>query len=163
MKANFLVSPLEVDDEPVLWEMLMHAAHESSVEAVKANPDLAQYVLEWGRAGDLGVIAKQDKAAVGAAWVRLWSAENQGYGYVSDDIPELAIAVVPRMRGQGIGTVLLSKILQLARPHFPAVCLSIRQDNPALRLYERTGFVKFAGSEVTNRAGGVSFTMLYRF
>ena len=162
MKPTLLLRPLEVNDEPVLWEMLMHAVQESSVEALKANPDLARYVLNWGRKGDLGLIAKQDAVAVGAVWVRLWSTADRGYGYVADDIPELAIAVVPPRRGQGIGTALLVKLLQLAESNFPAVCLSIREDNPALKLYKRAGFVPVAGSEVKNRTGSVSFTMLYR-
>lgn len=141
----------------------MHAAHESSLAAVEANPDLARYVTGWGRKGDVGMVVEQDSLPIGAAWLRLWSKADRGYGYLSEEIPELAIALIPTARAQGIGTALLKQTLALASPHFPAVCLSIRADNPALRLYQRVGFVPVAGSQATNREGGISFTMLYQY
>ena len=145
----------------------MYAAHESSMAAVQANPDLARYVEGWGRAGDMGVVAQRDDLPVGAAWLRLWSEGDQGYGYLSDDIPELAIALLPDYRAQGIGTALLKQILSNAQHDYssacPGVCLSIRADNPALRLYQRLGFKPVAGTEVVNRTGGRSFSMLYSF
>lgn len=140
--------------------MLMYAAHESSVVAVKANPDLARYVENWCRKGDMGVMAEVDKP-VGAAWLRLWSKDNRGYGYLAEDIPELAIALLPDYRGQGIGTALLKHVLHSAKERYPAVSLSIRADNPALRLYQRLGFRPVAGTEVVNRTGGRSFSMVY--
>ena len=160
MNSRYTVRLLTDEDEPILSIMLMYAAHESSVAAVKTNLDLARYVGRWGRYGDVGVIAAIEGVAVGAAWLRLWSKGDHGYGYLDDQTPELAIAVVPEERGNGIGTALLNKLLAIAQPQFPAICLSIRADNPALRLYERSGFVRVAGTEVTNRAGSVSFTML---
>jgi ribosomal protein S18 acetylase RimI-like enzyme len=143
--------------------MLMYAAHESSLAAVKANPDLARYVTGWGRKGDVGMVVEQEGLPVGAAWLRLWSKTDRGYGYLSEEIPELAIALIPTARAQGMGTELLKQTLALASHDFPAVCLSIRADNPALRLYQRVGFVPVAGSQVTNREGGISFTMVYSF
>ena len=157
------IRSLRLKDTSVLWTMLMHAAHESDLVTVKATPDLARYVEGWERAGDLGVVAKQANKAVGAAWVRLWSEGNRGYGHVSDEVPELAIAVIPEVRGQGIGSALLENLLSMASAQFPAISLSIRADNPAQRLYERNGFLPVEGTEVTNRAGGVSFSMIYQF
>jgi ribosomal protein S18 acetylase RimI-like enzyme len=40
--------------------------------------------------------------------------------------------------------------------------LSVRQDNPAVRLYERLGFRQH-GAAFTNRVGTSSMTMLLRF
>lgn len=163
MNNEFSIRTLDSKDEAMLWKMLMHAAHESSLKAVKANPDLIRYVESWGRAGDVGVTAEQRSMPIGAAWVRLWPHDEKGYGYISDDVPELAIALLPSFRGQGIGTKLLKQTLTIAQDQFPAVSLSIRADNPALRLYQRVGFVPVAGSEITNRTGGKSFTMIYPF
>ena len=149
-------------DEAILWQMLMYAAHESSLDVVKANPDLARYVQNFGRAGDIGLIAEAAQhQAIGAAWLRLWTADDKGYGYVSDEIPELAIAVHPNHRGKGIGTQLLTELIEHTSTQFPAISLSIRADNPALKLYERIGFTPVPGSKVVNREGGVSFNMLY--
>jgi ribosomal protein S18 acetylase RimI-like enzyme len=160
---DYTVRPLMVEDKLIVWEMLRYAAHESSVESVKQQPYLARYALNWGRMGDLGCVASISTTAIGAAWLRLWVGEDKGFGYVKDEIPELAIAVVPNYRGQGIGTNLLTQILGAAKIKYPAVSLSVRANNPVLQLYERTGFIKIPGSEVVNRAGEVSFNMLYEF
>jgi hypothetical protein len=37
---------------------------------------------------------------------------------------------------------------------------SVRSDNPVVRLYQRSGFIKVTDSEVINLAGGISFNMV---
>jgi ribosomal protein S18 acetylase RimI-like enzyme len=148
------------EDESILWEMLRYAAHQTSVTDVREQPHLARYVTAWGRSGDLGCIADRGTTAVGAAWLRLWRGEDKGFGYISDEIPELAFAVLPDYRGQGIGTQLLMQVLNMAKENFPAVSLSVRSDNPVVRLYQRSGFIKVKDSEVINLAGGISFNMV---
>jgi ribosomal protein S18 acetylase RimI-like enzyme len=119
--------------------------------------------LDWGRVGDVGYVSFADMSPIGAAWLRLWLGEEKGFGYVRDEIPELAIAVVPDFRGQGVGTKLLEQILNIAKMKYPAVSLSVRSNNPVLRLYERNGFLKIPGSDVVNRLGEVSFNMMCEF
>ena len=161
---NFAIRSLMVEDESIVWKMLQYAAHESSIESVRQQPYLARYALNWGRIGDVGYVAiDDDLSPIGAAWLRLWLGEDKGFGYVKDEIPELAIAVLPDYRGQGIGTKLLRQILGTAKINYPAVSLSVRANNPVVRLYERIEFIKVPGSEVVNRAGEVSFNMMYEF
>ena len=157
---NYIIRPATVADESIAWEMLVHAAHESSVESVIKQPLLARYVLGWGRNGDYGCVAEIDTKAIGMAWLRLWRGEDKGFGYISDRIPELALAVLPKYRGQGVGSRLLKEILFVAKDRFPAISLSVRSDNPVVRLYERSGFVRVSGSEFVNRTGTVSFSMM---
>lgn len=140
--------------------MLMHAAHEPTIEAVKHQPALARYAADWGRRGDLGVVALVPGHAVGAAWLRVWTAADHGFGYVNDATPELVLAVLPTYRGNGVGTRLLMTVLHMAAQQFATVSLNVRATNPVVRLYERAGFRKVDGSELINRTGGVSFTML---
>ena len=104
-----------------------------------------------------------EEVPVGAVWVRLWSAADPGYGYVGEGIPELAIALHPNYRRQGIGTALLKQLLEAAQSVYLAVSLNVRGDNPVVRLYERLGFVKVEGSDRTNRVGGTSFNMVRYF
>jgi hypothetical protein len=89
---DFVIRSLMIEDELIVWEMLRYAAHESSIESVQQQPYLARYALNWGRMGDLGYVASiNDTSPLGAAWLRLWLGEDQGFGYVKDQIPELAI------------------------------------------------------------------------
>jgi GNAT superfamily N-acetyltransferase len=166
-----IIRPAGVEDEPVLWQMIFEAAHmadegHTSIEAAKARPDLARYVAGWPLPGDLGVVAVDTVRIipVGAAWVRLLTGDNRGYGWVDDATPELAMGILPGYRGQRIGTVLLTRLLEVARSTYRGVSLSVRADNkPAVRLYEQCHFRQVPGSEVTNWAGGVSYNMKVEF
>lgn len=167
---NTTVRVLTTEDVLTLWTMLMHAAHETSVEDVKSSPALAWYVQDWGQVGDMGVVAQQSidgrMNVLGAAWLRLCRQDTAvpcGYGYVAKEIPELAIAVLGEHRGQGIGTVLLTHLIELAQTQFPGISLSTRSNNPAVRLYGRFGFVRVAGTEIVNRTGSTSYSMVKRF
>ena len=151
-------------DAPILWDMLFYAANmaedgATSSAAARSHPYLAAFVAGWGQPGDLGVIAidRADSSALGAAWLRQLSAPEKRYAAVSEGTPELAIAVAPTAVGQGIGGALLDALLAQARSQYPAVALSVRERNPAIRLYERHGFVVI--DTVTNRVGGRSFVM----
>jgi ribosomal protein S18 acetylase RimI-like enzyme len=164
----YTIRPIQATDEAFLWQMLFYAAHMhqeagKTVADARQNPDLAKYVSNWGRPGDLGFVATENDASqqVGAAWVRLYVGAGKAYSPTSDDTPELAMAVLPAYTGQGIGTRLLQKLITAARPHYPALALNVRADNPALRLYQRLGFVVV--SEMVNRVGGVSYDMRLTF
>ena len=143
----------EPDDEPFLRAMLYEAATwrgGTDVPAfadVVAAPTTARYIEEWGREGDVAVIAELAGRPVGSAWFRLFSRERPGHGFIGEAIPELSIAVVPEARGQGIGTTLLRALVEEARRGgFPALSLSVEEDNAAARLYTREGFERVAMS-----------------
>ncbi|MEV6097938.1 GNAT family N-acetyltransferase [Nocardia sp. NPDC051981] len=159
--------PAEVADEKFLWAMLFEASHAhdrglTSPEQLMDQPNVARYVQDWGAAGDLGVVGGTDGVLLGAAWLRRFTAENAAFGYVDDDTPELAIGVAPEGRGTGLGTKLMTSLLDAAREQYDAVSLSVRLENPARRLYERFAFVDVPGSEQINPAGTTSITMLLR-
>lgn len=162
-----VVRAATAEDEPFLWRMLFEAAHmaddgATSVREAQAHPELARYLQGWMRPGDVGVIA-QDRLGtpLGAAWVRFWSEHERGYGYVQDDVPELAIAVAPEHRGRGVGREMLTHLIHLLQAEgYPGISLSVRADSPALRLYERMGFVRVPRTDVTNRTGSRSFKMM---
>ncbi len=142
-----------------------HAAEQgmTSPDALRTVPDLSRYVDGWGARDDLGVVGGTATLPHGAAWIRLFTSENPGYGYVDDTTPELAIAVAPAARGTGLGTALLARLIADTEARYPAISLSVRAENPARRLYTRLGFTEVAGSEITNRAGTTSMTMVLRF
>ena len=121
--------------------MLHHAFYARESEARDDEQPVYRYVYNWGRPGDAGVLALDEGFPVGAAWYRLFSADQPGYGFVDEQTPELAIAVVPSRRGHGHGRELLEGLLERARSEgHTALSLSVERDNPAIKLYERFGF-----------------------
>jgi len=148
--------PATLADRPFLYEML-HEANHWSLPPEAPRPPLAEtlaeevvsrYVDGWGRPGDAGVVTEADGQPVGACWLRLFTANHHGWGFVAPDVPELSIAVAPAWRRQGIGTRLLAAAVAQARQAgHPAVSLDVMLENPARTLYERAGFREFASDE----------------
>ena len=132
-------------DVPFMRSMLPHA-YGWRVNALDADIPLTRYVDNWGREGDVALIAHETGNRVGAAWFRLFRASEPGYGFVDEQTPELSIAVVPSRRKHGLGQELLDGLLEQARAAgHSQVSLSVEQDSPAVAFYERNGFT--AGGE----------------
>jgi len=130
-------------DVPFLRDMLHHAFYWRENAPEMEDLPVSRYVLGWGRRGDASVIAIEDYWPVGAAWYRLFTREDPGYGFVDEETPEISIAVVPSKRGGGHGSQLLKALIERAREDgYKALSLSVEPDNPALKLYERLGFRK---------------------
>jgi ribosomal protein S18 acetylase RimI-like enzyme len=131
-------------DIPFLKDMLRHAYYwRASTVPESGEPPVQRYVERWGRPGDTALIAIQDFQPVGAAWYRLFRADNPGYGFIDEETPELSIAIVPSRRGSGLGSELLDALMLRAREDgYESISLSVEKDNPAVALYERHGFRK---------------------
>lgn len=107
---------------------------------VLADLNLAHYIEGWPRPGDSGVVA-EDGGPVGAAWYRAFAADRPGYGFVSEAVPELAIAVAAGRRHEGIGRQLLVALIEASEAQaVPGLSLSVNIENPARQLYESLGF-----------------------
>lgn len=129
---------------PFLKDMLRHAYYwRATTVPESGEPPVQRYVERWGRPGDTALIAIHDFQRVGAAWYRLFKADNPGYGFIDEETPELSIAVVPSRRGSGLGSELLTALTERARADgYDAISLSVEKDNPAVALYERHGFAR---------------------
>jgi ribosomal protein S18 acetylase RimI-like enzyme len=137
-------------DVPFMRSMLAHA-YAWRVNAFEADIPLARYVDNWGRDGDVAVIAHETGNRVGAAWLRLFRASEPGYGFVDEQTPELSIAVVPSRRRHGLGQELMDALVEAAREAGrTAVSLSVEADSPAVSFYARNGFER-----VREQDGGV--------
>jgi ribosomal protein S18 acetylase RimI-like enzyme len=155
------VRAASASDGDFLRQMLVMAAdwrpgpRRLTVADVLAEPMLAHYVFGWPRAGDFGVIADGDSGLpIGAAWCRLFPADDPGYGFVAVDVPEVSIGVVEEARGAGVGRRLMEDLVAAAGERGVArLSLSVEIDNPARGLYDRLGFVEV-------HHGGGSLTMV---
>jgi ribosomal protein S18 acetylase RimI-like enzyme len=155
---------LEVVDLPFLQAMFVNTIcwrpdlPRRSLEELLAEPELSKYIVGWGRRGDAGVVAVSTSGErLGAAWYRLFSDADHGYGFVSSETPELGIAAAETHRGRGLGTELLRGLIQVAREEgHSALSLSVEEDNiPAVKLYARLAFQRV--ERIDN-----SWTMLLR-
>ena len=153
--------PARASDAAFLTEMLVKAAFwrpdgpVGTGDEVLRDPELAHYVSDWPRSGDLGVIAEADQP-IGAAWLRFFTADDPGYGFIDAATPEVGMGVLGPWRGRGVGRRLLVELITAARQEgLSALSLSVETDNYARRLYEALGF------EAITQAGG-SITMKLR-
>ena len=143
-------------DVRFLRDMLHHAYYWREREPGEGPGPVALYVKGWGRPGDTALIAVEDGFPVGAAWYRLFERDRPGYGFVDEETPELAVAVVPSRRGRGIGDALLNALYDRARADgHDALSLSVGRENDVLLSYyeQKHGFTR------VHEDGGDSVTM----
>ncbi len=141
------VRPAAAEDFTFLATMLGESAvwrpdkPTPTADQVLADPRYAMYLTGWPRQGDYGVVAEQG-GPVGAAWYRTFTEASHGHGFVAEDVPELAIAVIASRRHEGIGRRLLVDLIEASVAQgYRAISLSVAADNPARGLYEASGFV----------------------
>lgn len=104
-------------------------------------PELSKYIQGWGQPGDISLVAVEKEELVGAIWCRQLRSMDPGYGYISDTIPELGMAVKSKFRNLGVGTKLLNALIRKASNNgVPALSLSVDKRNQAIHLYQRLGF-----------------------
>jgi ribosomal protein S18 acetylase RimI-like enzyme len=56
------------------------------------------------------------------------------------DIRVMDIALLPQLRGRGIGSALLAELIEESERSGASITLHVEADNPAVRLYRRLGF-----------------------
>ena len=103
------------------------------------NLDLQVYIENFGsRTGDYCLCAEISGRIIGAVWVRIMN----DYGHVDDETPSFAISLYKQYRGQGIGTQLMLKMLELLRKNgYKQASLSVQKANYAAKMYKKIGFV----------------------
>lgn len=140
---NTIIRKIRSEEHDLLREFLYHAIYlpegvEPPPRSVVDLPELQVYVTDFGtRSGDYCMVAEAEGNVVGAAWCRIM----EDYGHIDSCTPSLAISLLPEYRGQGTGTRLLNGLLLLLRENgYRRASLSVQKENPALLLYQRTGF-----------------------
>lgn len=143
------IRPVQVSDGSFLWDMLYEMVHLPGGEEkpdrgmILGLPEISKYLDGYfHKLANCGMVAEDAEGRLlGAAWFRLFDRANKGYGYIADDIPELAIAIVNDYRGQGLGSRLIDELVKQAKKSgYSALSLSVTPENPACRLYLRKGF-----------------------
>jgi len=142
------IRPLTPADQSQLWELLHVALWDPPPAGLRPrtvldHPDVRIYAENWGRKGDVGVVAEDERGAItGGAWMRVVPG-GKGLAHVDDATPQLGIAVMPPHQHMGLGGKLLAAAIDAARDHgFRRVALTVHPGNPAIALYEKLGFRK---------------------
>ena len=82
-------------------------------------------------------MAEIDGKVVGAVWTRIMN----DYGHVDDDTPSFAISLYREYRGQGIGSQLMVKMLELLKQQgYKHASLAVQKKNYAVKMYKEVGF-----------------------
>ena len=150
MEAEIIIRDLDQSETGILKTMLYNAIFIPPEEVkpppeIIELPEIAVYIIDFGREGDICLVAEIEGVIAGAVWTRLFTAGAQGYGFIAPEIPELSMSVLEQYRRQGIGTMLLAGMLKkLASKGFRQVSLSVDLANYAYRMYRKQGFEDYA-------------------
>lgn len=146
------------DQELLYWLLYLSIYHlpgtPNPPEAIIKAPQIAHYVESWGKEGDFALIAFLRDEAIGGIWMRYFSSDDAGYGFIAPDIPELGMAVERKYRGKKVGSLLLGRFLESLPQEVHSLSLSVQLENRALGLYRRFGFRDY-------RVDGDSLVMLF--
>ncbi len=146
MNSELIIRPLKESETGILPAMLYNAIfiHEGSEKLpfeIIDHPKISVYIRDFGRKGDLCLVAVAEGEIVGAIWTRHFSDMDKGYGFVNTDTPELSMSVIEQFRGRGTGTRLLDEMIELLTfKGYEQVSLSVDVANYAYGLYKKHGF-----------------------
>ena len=100
--------------------------------------ELQVYIKDFGKSKDDNcLVAEKDNKIIGACWTRIMD----DYGHIDNETPSFAIALYEEYRGNGIGTDLMYKMLDLLKNKgYKQASLAVQKDNYAVRMYKKLGF-----------------------
>ena len=141
------------DDEPLLYAVYAASRAEELAHVPWTDAQRRVFLTQQHEAqstsyrarhpdGSFQVIELLDGRAIG----RLYRARLAG-----GEIRVLDIALLPEWCGMGIGSALLRQVMDEADRERVPISLHVELWNPALRLYERLGFVEAGRSDVHAR------------
>lgn len=111
-------------------------------KSIIEDPEISKYVANWGKPGDIGLIAFNNELLIGAVWCRLFDKEHKGYGFIDPSIPELSMALLKEYRNKGLGADLLNEFLIIASQYgYESISLSVDKRNRAFDFYLKHGFI----------------------
>ncbi len=142
-QSGCVIRPLREDEADLLKDFLYEAVFvpegtEPPPREIVEKPELRVYTDDFGsRKGDNCLAAELGGRIVGAVWTRIMD----DYGHVDDETPSFAISLYREYRGQGIGSQLMARMLELLkRQGYAKASLAVQKANYAVKMYEKAGF-----------------------
>ena len=116
-RKKYVVRSLRKNETELLKDFLYEAIFipkgaEAPERDIINKPELRVYTDDFGsRKGDNCLVADFGGKVIGAVWTRIMD----DYGHVDDETPSFAISLYKEYRGQGIGSQLMVKMLELLK------------------------------------------------
>lgn len=143
LPSSISFRPARESDRGFLLEMFREADTWGEDKDVSDSfaQDVVLYVDAWDE-NQGGVILEENGEPIGASWLLNKTDDEHAAGFVSADIPELAIALAKGKTGGGLGGKLLMAAVEVARDKGkPGVSLAVDLGNDrAFHVYEKLGF-----------------------
>ena len=140
---NYTIRQIYKSEYPLLNDFLYEAIFipdgvTPPPKSIINSPELQVYVKGFGeQPHDTALVAESEGKVVGAVWVRVMN----DYGHIDDDTPSFAISLYKEYRGIGIGTALMSAMLDVLKKNgYKRASLAVQKANYALKLYLKAGF-----------------------
>ncbi|MBE6902140.1 MAG: GNAT family N-acetyltransferase [Ruminococcaceae bacterium] len=140
---NYSIRKLREDEHHLLGDFLYEAIFipegvTHPPKSIITQPELQVYIRDFGtEKDDICFVAEVDNAVVGAVWVR----DMKDYGHIADGVPSFAISLYKQYRGLGIGTKLMTTMLnELRITGHTRASLAVQKANYAVKMYKNVGF-----------------------
>ncbi|HQS67601.1 MAG TPA: GNAT family N-acetyltransferase [Sulfuricurvum sp.] len=104
------------------------------------------YTHEYGfKNSDIGIYSLTENEISGAAWIRLYTESHGVKGYIDNATPVLIIGVIPDVRAQGIGSLIMDQLLQEAAVMYEQISVYVLSNSRTIKFYEELGFIQQNG------------------
>lgn len=140
---SYVIRNLRKDETELLKDFLYEAIFipegvEAPEKDIVEKPELRVYTDDFGnRKGDNCLVADFGGKVVGAVWTRIMN----DCGHVDNETPSFAISLFKEYRGQGIGSQLMVRMLELLKwQGYEKASLAVQKANYAVKMYESVGF-----------------------
>ncbi len=144
---NLEIREIKLEELERLEDMLYEAIYQPDEKnlipkEVITLPEIRVYIDNFGKSkDDYCLVADLNGEIVGAVWTRILSGNIKGFGYIDNDTPEFAVSLYKEYRNQGIGTRLMTAMIDhLRKSAYKQTSLNVKKDNYAVRLYKNLGF-----------------------
>ena len=140
---NYVIRQLRKNEVDLLKDFLYEAIFipegvEPPSRDIIEKSELRVYTDDFGtRKGDNCLVADLGGKVVGAVWTRIMD----DYGHVDNETPSFAISLYREYRGQGIGSQLMVRMLEMLKQQgYEKASLAVQKANYAVKMYENVGF-----------------------
>ena len=151
MNGNYKIRKIKEDEVYLLKEFTYYAIYvENNItipRKILEEPKIKIYYKNFKFNKDVRYVCEHKGKIIAMIWSIRFDNKTHGYGYISEDIPEISMSVKKEYRNKEIGSNLLKTFLLEIEEKNKRVSLSVSKNNYAKDLYIKNGFNIFKENE----------------